>query len=354
VIDKSFIDQVQKVLSRLTSVVSLLDEHGRSVMPDTSLDPLQIPHGLEKGRPHVLGNRTWIPTDIPPIAFIVVHGAEAASVDCALLAHALLQSIGASSANDDKNSAARSIIRGDIISPELEALAAEYKLPLDIEQAVMIFHVTQPVKNTAMELLAELIPVGEDDLLVEINRHTIAMIKSLAQIESMDELTQLGEAVEQTLLSETAVKVSIAIGEAKQSLSKIAESYQEAWRALEVGHTFKPNTNVFLYQRLALERFLMETPKEVGQKYHHLLFNRKTSKLFNDEILYTIEMFFDKDLNLSDTARQLYIHRNTLVYRLDKVQRQTGLDLRHFEDAIAFRILFLLGKGGRETVQPTY
>ncbi len=90
----------------------------------------------------------------------------------------------------------------------------------------------------------------------------------------------------------------------------------------------------------------MELPQESSAYYHSLLFNRKTQRLFNEEMLYTIEMFFKKDLNLSDTARQLYIHRNTLVYRLDKVQRQTGLDLRKFDDAVTFKILMELKKCG--------
>lgn len=347
--DKSFIDQVQKVLSRLTSVVSLLDERGRSIMQDSAAEPLPVPPGLEVGRPQVIDNRTWIPMQMPPIAYIVVHGVEAASVDCALLAYALLQSIGSMVPSADKNTITRSILRGDITSPELESLAAEYKIALEGEQAVMLFHISQPSRESALDLMSEMIPTGDDDMLVEINRHTVALIKSMAQVESIDELTQLGEAVEQTLMSETAARVTISIGEAKPSFSRINESYKEAWRALEVGYTFKPDTHVFSYSRLTLERFLMETPREVGQRYNHLLFNRKTSRLFNEEMLHTIEMFFAKDLNLSDTARQLYIHRNTLVYRLDKVQRQTGLDLRHFEDAIAFRMLLLLGKCGRDT-----
>ena len=346
--DKSFIEQAQKVLSRLTSVVSLLDERGRSVMPDTSADSLLVPVGLEMGRPHVIDNRTWIPTQIPPIAFIVVHGVEAASVDCAILANALLTSIGSATPFVDKNAIARSILRGEVSSPELETLAAEYGLPLDLEQTVMLFHITQPCKDSAIELLSEMIPAAEDDLLIEINRHTVALVKSMTQVENMDELSQLGEAVEQTLMSETAARVTVAIGEPKPSFTRINESYQEARRAIEVGYTFKPDAHVYSYGRLTLERFLMETPRDVGQRYHHLMFNRKTSRLFNEEMLHTIEMFFAKDLNLSDTARQLYIHRNTLVYRLDKVQRQTGLDLRHFEDAIAFRMLFLLGKCGKD------
>ena len=93
-----------------------------------------------------------------------------------------------------------------------------------------------------------------------------------------------------------------------------------------------------------LERFLMSVPREDSLRYHSLLFNRKTAKLFNEEMLQTIEMFFRKDLNLSDTARQLFIHRNTLVYRLDKVQRQVGLDLRKFEDAVTFKMLLEMRK----------
>ena len=105
-----------------------------------------------------------------------------------------------------------------------------------------------------------------------------------------------------------------------------------------------------MFSKLVLERFLMELPQEISAYYHSLLFNRKTQRLFNEEMLYTIEMFFKKDLNLSDTARQLYIHRNTLVYRLDKVQRQTGLDLRKFEDAVTFKILMELKKCGGDKV----
>ena len=92
----------------------------------------------------------------------------------------------------------------------------------------------------------------------------------------------------------------------------------------------------------------MSVPREDSLRYHSLLFNRRTAKLFNEEMLQTIEMFFRKDLNLSDTARQLFIHRNTLVYRLDKVQRQTGLDLRHFDDAVTFKILYKLKRCGQE------
>ena len=117
---------------------------------------------------------------------------------------------------------------------------------------------------------------------------------------------------------------------------------------------FHPGDSIHMFRRLMLERFLMNVPREESMLYHSLLFSRKTAKLFNEEMLQTIEMFFRKDLNLSDTARQLFIHRNTLVYRLDKVQRQTGLDLRHFDDAVTFKILYELKKCGQEKPRQIY
>ena len=123
---------------------------------------------------------------------------------------------------------------------------------------------------------------------------------------------------------------------------------------MEVGRVFNPDDSIHVFRDLMLERFLMNVPREESLYYHGLLFNRKTAKLFNEEMLQTIDMFFRKDLNLSDTARQLFIHRNTLVYRLDKVQRQTGLDLRHFDDAVTFKILCELKKCGQEKPKHIY
>ena len=96
----------------------------------------------------------------------------------------------------------------------------------------------------------------------------------------------------------------------------------------------------------SLSVFLADISPEMSQKYNMLMFNRKTARLFNEEMLHTIEKFFENSLNLSETARQIYIHRNTLVYRLDKVQRIIGLDLRSFDDAVTFKMMLLLGKTG--------
>jgi len=124
----------------------------------------------------------------------------------------------------------------------------------------------------------------------------------------------------------------------------LSESMKEARRAIDVGRMYCKDEYVFVYRKLLIERFLADVPREMGLRYNSMLFNRKTARLFNDEMVHTIETFFDNSLNLSETARKLYIHRNTLVYRLEKVQRAIGLDLRNFDDAVTFKMMMLLGK----------
>ena len=186
------------------------------------------------------------------------------------------------------------------------------------------------------------------------NRHVVALIKDMNGIDGPEELYQFAQAVQETLMEEAVQTTEIGIGESKATFSLLGESYQEARRAMEVGHIFSPEESIHVFRNLLLERFLMNVPREESMHYHALLFNRKTAKLFNEEMLQTIEMFFRKDLNLSDTARQLYIHRNTLVYRLDKVQRLTGLDLRRFDNAVTFKILYELKKCGQEKPKQIY
>ena len=218
----------------------------------------------------------------------------------------------------------------------------------------MVFQLLQTESDTAFAQLEELVPRANGDLLIEMDRHTVVLLKSMEQVESFEELYQLAEAIDQMLMDELGHSSIVGIGEPKHLLSELGESYRESRRAIEVGRTFCTDKHIFVYRGLVLERFLMDIPRDLGQRYHSILFNRRTARLFNEEMLHTIEMFFTKDLNLSDTARQLYIHRNTLVYRLDKVQRQTGLDLRKFDDAVTFKMMLLLGKSGKDKPRPVY
>lgn len=268
------------------------------------------------------------------------------STDMLKLACELVSAMSSVSENNAESSfdVYRRALRGELTGSELEALSHEHQMPTDLKRCVMVFHIVQTDNERAYDLLKDITPLEDQDVLVDMDRHTVVLLKDISEDDDLDEQTQFAQALQETLMGETAHQMTIGIGRSRHTLDELRESYMEARRAIEVGRIFKPEENIYAYSRLILERFLMELPQDISAYYHSLLFNRKNQRLFNEEMLYTIDMFFKKDLNLSDTARQLYIHRNTLVYRLDKVQKQIGLDLRSFEDAVTFKILMELKK----------
>ena len=332
--DKRILEQLMTMLRGLRAQVRLFDEHGECLSGGESE---VLPEFPQMGMAVVRDGWTWIRTMTNAIPYICVEGEDAAASDCARLAAALAESMMREPSATTRDDVLRGALREDMPEPELVTLATEYGIPSDEERCAMLFHGTASV-------IREVIAVGEGDALVEMDRHALVLIKSMRNIEGYDDLVQLAAAIEQTVMAETGEHPLVSIGECASTLFGLGASYRAAWRALEIGRVYRPNEDVYSYHNLVMERFLSELPPDIGRRYHSLLFNRKTQRLFSEEMLQTIDMFFRKDLNLSDTARQLYIHRNTLVYRLDKIQRQTGLDLRKFDDAITFKTLFLLGK----------
>lgn len=335
--DKRLQDQMEAVLNRLSAPVTVLEN-----------DPEQVPELplLSDGIPVAVRGQLYLVLQQPAVVLTCPENLPGAR-DILTLGGALVSSLSATeNRTESSHDVYRRALRGELTGSELAALSHEYQLPQDMKRCVMVFHIVQTDQERAYDLLCDLTPMQERDVLIDMDRHTVALIKDMTDVEQFDELKQFGQALQETLMSETAHQMTVGIGRTRHMIEELWESYSEAKRAIEVGRIFQPEENIYLFNRLILERFLMELPQELSSYYHGLLFNRKTQRLFNEEMLYTIDMFFKKDLNLSDTARQLYIHRNTLVYRLDKVQRQTGLDLRTFEDAVTFKILMELKKCG--------
>ena len=341
-IDRRVQDQIEEVLGRL-SVPLTAHEHDSEALQE--LPP------LAEDTPVGFRGQLYLSVRQPAVVLSCPENLPGAK-DIIILGGALVSSLGSSDSYAETSyDVYRRALRGELVGSELAALSHEHQLPQEMKRCVMVFHIVQTDQKRAYELLCDITPVQEKDVLIDMDRHTVALIKDMSEVDNFDELRQFGQALQETLMSETAHQMTVGIGRTRHMIDELWESYSEAKRAIEVGRIFQPEDNIYMFSRLILERFLMELPADLSAYYHGLLFNRKTQRLFNEEMLYTIDMFFKKDLNLSDTARQLYIHRNTLVYRLDKVQKQTGLDLRTFEDAVTFKILMELKKvsGERST-----
>ena len=347
--DKWLMDKLEAALRPLRADIRVTDRS-----PDVLLSREDdVPTELMDGICERAAGRVWLSVRQPDLLLSCADTVPQAE-DLLLLAEALVASLAAERRDSDSvYDVYRRILRGDLRGAELEALQHEYRISPDMRRCVLLFHFIRTDGEKAFDLLRDLTPMERNDVLVDLDRHTAAMIMDTTGDDDPEELVQFAQALQETLLDETARQMTVGIGTSKDSLEELRDSYEEARRAIEVGRVFQPERTIHQFHRLILERFLLELPQDISAYYHNLLFNRSTAKLFNEEMLYTIEMFFKKDLNLSDTARQLYIHRNTLVYRLDKIQRQTGLDLRSFDDAVTFKILMELKKrAGDKSYRP--
>ncbi|MEA5065787.1 MAG: helix-turn-helix domain-containing protein, partial [Eubacteriales bacterium] len=248
----------------------------------------------------------------------------------------------------DREQSYRCILRDEVEGAELESLALEHSIALDKSRLVLVVHLGSLDTELALGILSNVVSEEAGDAVVELDRHTVVLIKQLDEQSEYEEMEQLGLAIESTFVNETSHPVYIGIGEPKKQLSLLSESFREARRAIDVGRIYRSEEYVFVYRKLLLERFLADVSVDMRGQYNQMMFNRKTARLFNEEMIHTIEKFFENSLNLSETARQIYIHRNTLVYRLDKVQRVIGLDLRKFDDAVTFKMMMLLGKNAND------
>ncbi len=354
-LEKRTIRKMEKIFDGLSVPMRVADAQGHCLVPEEGAKVDLPGMVLAPSINHHIGNQYFRALDMHPGLVVVCPDSYPGVEDLLVMTEAMLMNLLKSSMSiASHGDVYRRVLRQELSGADLVAQASENQIPVEQERSVLLFQMDQIDKASAYTILAELIPLTDTDALVEMDRHRVALLKDMDGIDGDAELYQLAQAVQETLMEEAVKTATVGIGDSKHTLANLGESYQEAKKAMEVGRVFHSGESIHVFRRLMLERFLMNVPREESAHYHGLLFSRKTAKLFNDEMLQTIETFFRKDLNLSDTARQLFIHRNTLVYRLDKVQRQTGLDLRCFDDAVTFKILYELKKCGQEKPKEIY
>jgi len=237
---------------------------------------------------------------------------------------------------------------GQISDLEFQEAIRTYNIEVTTPRCVFAIKTEGKEAAQIHEMMLNLFPKHMQDFLLLIDSQTIGLVKTIIDDTDDEELIQLGAAIENTILSEASIKSYIGIGKIKNSIYEIRDSYREALKAINIGMTYETNNRVYLYEILLLERFLSEVPTNISEKYYKHIFNEDFQKTLTDEMMITIEKFFENNLNLSETSRQLYIHRNTLVYRLDKIQKVLGLDLRNFHDAVTFKIMMMLERQNRE------
>ena len=340
-------EQLKTALKSLHTRVTLLDGNGRDLVTgeESGLVPSDGPpsgHGAQSGR---ILRKSRIADGL----FYCAQTDKAdAAQDVFQLLDVLLQAVlPGKPAGGGRNEGYRRLLLNTLSVTEAEKLADEYHLSLPSPCSVYLMQLTQLHKETAWDVLTQILPLSKGDVLVSLDQHAAVFLRASARADDDEggmEAMEFAQAVQESVLSETGYELTIGIGAPAGDIFSLHASYQQARRAIEIGRVFCGEKTIHDYATMLLPRFLADLSPDMAEHYYHLLFNESTARLLNDEMLKTITAFFEKDLNLSDTARCLFIHRNTLVYRLDKLQRAFGLDLRKFDDAVTFRILMELKK----------
>lgn len=208
----------------------------------------------------------------------------------------------------------------------------------------MLIKITSKTDISAYDILQNLFPDKSKDFVININETDIALVKEIkAGIDSKD-LEKLAGSIVDTLSSEFYTHCVVGIGTTVTGIKDLAHSFKEAQVALEVGKVFDTERTIVSYDNLGIARLVYQLPTTLCEMFLKEVFKRGSIESLDQETLFTIQRFFENNLNVSETSRKLFVHRNTLVYRLEKIKKLTGLDLREFEDAIVFKVALMVKK----------
>lgn len=221
--------------------------------------------------------------------------------------------------------------------------AKKLHIEADVRRVVMILELNQEKDHSSVESVKSLFGGKSRDFITAVDEKSIIIVKELEEGEGYPEMDKLAHTIMDTLdLNKDGEDVHMAYGTIVNELKEVSRSYKEARMALDVGKIFFGDREVIAYSSLGIGRLIYQLPIPLCKMFIREIFDNKSPDDFDEETLVTIDKFFENSLNVSETSRQLYIHRNTLVYRMDKLQKSTGLDLRVFEDAITFKIALMV------------
>ena len=244
----------------------------------------------------------------------------------------------------DKDSFIKNLLLDNLLLVDIYNRAKKLHIDADVRRVVMILELQQEKDHSSMESVISFFGGKSKDFITAVDEKSIIIVKELEDGEGYAEMDKLAHAILDTLGLNQNEETHIAYGTIVNELKEVSRSYKEARMALDVGKIFYVEKKVNAYSNLGIGRLIYQLPIPLCKMFIKEIFGGKSPDDFDEETLSTINKFFENSLNVSETSRQLFIHRNTLVNRLDKIQKSTGLDLRIFEDAITFKIALMVVK----------
>lgn len=244
----------------------------------------------------------------------------------------------------DKDNFIKNLLLDNLLLVDIYNRAKKLHIETEARRVVYLIETKNEKDTNALETVRTLFAGKNRDFITAVDEKNIIIVKELKQNENYDALMHTARVIVDMLNTEAMSKVHVAYGTIVNEIKDISRSYKEAKMALDVGRIFYSDRKVVAYNNLGIGRLIYQLPMPLCKMFIKEIFDGKSPDEFDEETLVTINKFFENSLNVSETSRQLYIHRNTLVYRLDKLQKSTDLDLRVFEDAITFKIALMVVK----------
>ena len=244
----------------------------------------------------------------------------------------------------DRGTFVKNIIMDNILPGDIYIRAKELHFATDAPRAVFLVRQVGGSDVATVDVLSGMFPDKLQDFVLSINENDIAVVKQLTNYASAEELEKIARSMEETLKSELFVKTVIGIGTVAEHLRELADAYKEAQTAIDVGKVFDTEKSVMHYENLGIGRLIYQLPTTLCEIFLSEVFKKNSIDSLDQETLFTINKFFENNLNVSETSRKLFVHRNTLVYRLEKIKKLTGLDLRQFDHAIVFKVALMVRK----------
>lgn len=244
----------------------------------------------------------------------------------------------------DKSSFIKNIILDNILPSDIYIKSKELHFSNDVCRVVFLIKFSGKNDVIPYEILQNMFPGKNKEYVISIGEHDAVLVKEVKETIEMNEIEKMARSISDTISTEFYSKVSIGIGTVVDNIKDLSRSYKEAQIALEVGKVFDTEKDIISYDNLGIGRLIYQLPTSLCEMFLQEVFKKGPLESLDRETLMTIQSFFENNLNVSETSRKLFVHRNTLVYRLEKIRKLTGLDLREFEHAITFKVAMMVKK----------
>ena len=276
---------------------------------------------------------------------VFVDGAdEMARTLCIMASVAIGEANSHYEEKNDKSALIKKIITDNILPGDVYVHAKELHFSSEVYRAVFLVRQTGKTDVTAAETLRKLFSDRQRDFVVSVTESDIVVVKEVSANTEARELYRIAKTIEDRLAQELNLKTVIGVGTLASQLRELADRYKEAQIAIDVGSVFNPDLSIIHYENLGIGRLIYQLPTTLCEMFLSEVFKKNPIDALDEETLEIINRFFENNLNVSETSRKLFVHRNTLVYRLGKIKKLTGLDLREFDQAIVFKVALMVKK----------